>query len=987
MRPIRIFLFALATALTAGVASLFTTGSSISAVQDSFRGIISLVKNELPVSNIVDNKADTIKPTPPVPETKVTADSQQIPLALLRERFNGSDTSLIRIMVFGDSQLEGDRITSRLRTILQEKHGGSGPGLLQPLMPVLYTKTVEIRPAGSWKRYTYLSWRDGEISHRRLGPFMSFCRFLPPDSVSNRTVTASVRVTPSVFASERGAVYDRLRLFYGNLNGYCEISVDAAGLTIAADSLIRGEGPFEYSVDAGGCSDIRITFTGTGSPDIYGFSLESSAGVIVDNIPHRGSAGLEFTLTDAGFLRDMIGMLEPDLIVLHYGLNVVRNVREDYSYYQRGLERQFALLKEVSGGSVILLAGVTDMAASDAGVVRSYPNIDNIRDAQKLAAEASGVIFWDAFAAMGGESSIVRWVEHTPPLAQKDYTHFSYAGSDSLATLLYRSFFVADTAATVRPVSEPSEVIHETEVSRDTVSVGGTGASDMREHIAATAGNILAYNPASPFIFTNLAFWGFLLVLLAGYSAFYRRMAVRNLYLFVFSLFFYWKSGGIFLILLIISTLTDYIAALLIYRSSRDITRRLFLVLSLVVNLGMLGYFKYYEFLIDSVNNLFGTNLPAGNLLAEIANGLLGTTFDVTSVILPVGISFFTFQTISYTFDVYRRKVEPVRNILDFGFYVSFFPQLVAGPIVRASEFIPQLYQPWSVSKNEFGHSLYLIMKGLVKKMIISDFIALNFVDRVFETPELYSGAENLLAVYGYGLQIYCDFSGYTDIAIGVALLLGFRLPVNFNSPYKATGIADFWRRWHISLSRWLKDYLYIPLGGSRRGWIKTGVNLIITMGLGGLWHGASWRFLIWGLLHGFGLVINKIWSVFFPAPLRRRRLVTIVQILLTFNFVSFAWIFFRAESNEMAVVMIRSIFTGLNYDDVAALWVAYPAVILLIFSGYFIHFLPERTREAVRGLFVRLPVVVMLLFLSALALLLISIPTAGVQPFIYFRF
>jgi D-alanyl-lipoteichoic acid acyltransferase DltB (MBOAT superfamily) len=352
-----------------------------------------------------------------------------------------------------------------------------------------------------------------------------------------------------------------------------------------------------------------------------------------------------------------------------------------------------------------------------------------------------------------------------------------------------------------------------------------------------------------------------------------------------------------------------------------------------------------------------------------------------------VGISFFTFQTISYTVDVYRGKVMPVKNIIDFGFYVSFFPQLVAGPIVRASEFVPQLYQKFILSKREFGHALFLIGKGLIKKMIISDYISVNFVDRVFGAPEIYSGAENLLAVYGYGLQIYCDFSGYTDIAIGVALLMGFRLPVNFNSPYKATGVADFWRRWHISLSRWLKDYLYIPLGGNRKGGVRTGLNLLITMALGGLWHGASGRFVIWGLLHGIGLVINKIWAYLMPPASSKNRLITIIQIFITFNFISFAWIFFRAESNEMAFLMIRNIFTGFDINHVKHIWFGYPFVVVAIITGYLIHFIPERVKESSRGLFVRMPVVVMLASMVLLAVVLIRMQTAGIQPFIYFRF
>ncbi|HEN20623.1 MAG TPA: MBOAT family protein, partial [Desulfobacteraceae bacterium] len=383
------------------------------------------------------------------------------------------------------------------------------------------------------------------------------------------------------------------------------------------------------------------------------------------------------------------------------------------------------------------------------------------------------------------------------------------------------------------------------------------------------------------------------------YSIIFGKPLLRNSYLFLFSLFFYYKSGGIFFFLLIISTLTDYITGLVIYSSRKKIVRKLFVIISLLVNLGMLSYFKYTGFFTGIVNDIFNTDLPVIDWFAALSNFYFGTGFNIENIVLPVGISFFTFQTISYTLDVYRGKTKPVRNILDFGFYVSFFPQLVAGPIVRASEFIPQLYAPFRLSAREWSHALFLIMGGLIKKIIISDFISVNFVDRVFDTPLLYSGLENMLAVYGYGLQIYCDFSGYTDIAIGLALMLGYRLPVNFNSPYKARNISDFWRRWHISLSRWLKDYLYISLGGNRKGRLKTYVNLMITMLLGGLWHGAAWRFVIWGGLHSLGLVINKLWMKIFPRRRSPGRVKTFLSVFITFNFVTFCWVFFRAADME----------------------------------------------------------------------------------------
>jgi D-alanyl-lipoteichoic acid acyltransferase DltB (MBOAT superfamily) len=331
--------------------------------------------------------------------------------------------------------------------------------------------------------------------------------------------------------------------------------------------------------------------------------------------------------------------------------------------------------------------------------------------------------------------------------------------------------------------------------------------------------------------------------------------------------------------------------------------------------------------------------------------------------------------------------MEPVTNIIDFGFYVSFFPQLVAGPIVRASEFIPQLYAEFRLSKREFSHALFMISKGLIKKIIISDFIAINLIDRVFDTPSVYSGFENLMAIYGYGLQIYCDFSGYTDIAIGLALILGFRLPVNFNSPYKASDISDFWKRWHISLSRWLKDYLYIPLGGNRKGRIRTNLNLIITMLLGGLWHGASLRFIVWGGLHGIGLVINRIWHSIFGNRLKKRLFGRALAVFFTFQFVSFCWIFFRAPDMQSVGIMLNQIFENFSPVSYATVLVAYSSAFVLIVVGYIIHFLPEKTKEAYRGLFIRIPLIAQLAIVMVVAILLFQMRTTEVIPFIYFRF
>jgi D-alanyl-lipoteichoic acid acyltransferase DltB (MBOAT superfamily) len=356
-------------------------------------------------------------------------------------------------------------------------------------------------------------------------------------------------------------------------------------------------------------------------------------------------------------------------------------------------------------------------------------------------------------------------------------------------------------------------------------------------------------------------------------------------------------------------------------------------------------------------------------------------------IILPVGISFFSFQALSYTIDLYRHKTQPVLNIIDFGFYKSFFPQLVAGPIVRAAEFIPQMYADYALTTREMGHALFLILNGLMKKMLISDYISINFVDRVFDNPLSYSGFENLMGVYGYALQIYCDFSGYTDIAIGLALLLGFRLPINFNSPYKATDLTDFWRRWHISLSSWLRDYLYIPLGGNRKGKFRTYLNLMATMLIGGLWHGANLRFVIWGGLHGMGLVMHKLWNAIFPRRQASKGLRLLFAQFFTFQFVCFAWIFFRASDMDGARNVLSQIFNHFGGYTVPAMVVSYANIFLIMALGFTVHWVPASFKEKYRGWFITTPMYAKVIIIVLVVLVIFQVKSSVLQPFIYFQF
>ncbi|GAB4194645.1 MAG: MBOAT family protein [Thermoflexibacter sp.] len=498
--------------------------------------------------------------------------------------------------------------------------------------------------------------------------------------------------------------------------------------------------------------------------------------------------------------------------------------------------------------------------------------------------------------------------------------------------------------------------------------------------------DFLFYREEAPLIFTQVTFWGFFAAAMLCYHFLYKKIAIRNMYLMLISMYFYYLSGGYFFTLLIFSTLVDYYIGKWLHASEDPTQRKLLVTASVIINLSVLAYFKYAYFFVDVINNLLGTSLTVTNYLAVWTNAVALTDFDINTIILPVGISFYTFQTISYSVDIYRRQVQPVHNIWDFAFYVSFFPQLVAGPIVRASDFVPQIYQPYKVSEVEYGKAIYLILCGLIKKIFISDYISINFVDRVFAEPLKYSGFENLMAVYGYAIQIYCDFSGYTDIAIGIALLLGFRLNINFNSPYKAQNITDFWRRWHISLSSWLRDYLYISLGGNRKGKLRTYINLLLTMLLGGLWHGAHVRFIIWGALHGMALAVHKAFMEAFPSKTSTLG-GKILNGIITFHFVCFCWIFFRATDMQIVSNVLTQIGTNFGFEYIEANITEYYKIFFVMFLGYLVHLLPSDFKTDLTETFVKLPDLTKAIMIVGVVLLLYQVKTAALQPFIYFQF
>ncbi len=459
-------------------------------------------------------------------------------------------------------------------------------------------------------------------------------------------------------------------------------------------------------------------------------------------------------------------------------------------------------------------------------------------------------------------------------------------------------------------------------------------------------------------LFSQLEFPIFLVVVLAIVWCIPTKRS-RNSILLVASYYFYAYWDVRFCALLLASTVIDYLVARRIERSSDQAVRRRWLWLSLTSNLGMLAFFKYFNFFIDT---------------ARVALEPLGVSTQTLSIVLPVGISFYTFQTLSYTIDVYRRKICSTGSFIDFALYVAFFPQLVAGPIVRARELLPQLAKVPIWSNRRFYSGAQQFLRGAVKKVLLADRLG-EMVDIVFEGPELYSGMTLGIAALAYTGQIYYDFSGYSDMAIGVAKMLGYRFPVNFRHPYLSTSLAEFWHRWHMTLSRWLRDYLYIPLGGNRDGKRRQYRNLMLTMTLGGLWHGAAWTFVGWGALHGAGLVIQRATptSVKLAIPRPLGWLATMTVVLL-------GWILFRSSDFPAASVYVGRLTTFASGID----W--YPPLVIGALFCLVIEHVAWRTRLR-RAM--RLPLLAwyspIVTTLMIWALVLYS--PKGFRPFVYFQF
>lgn len=530
--------------------------------------------------------------------------------------------------------------------------------------------------------------------------------------------------------------------------------------------------------------------------------------------------------------------------------------------------------------------------------------------------------------------------------------------------------------------------------------------------------------------------WLLLIASLFILSFIKKSVLIRAIFMSIISFFFYFKSSEKFVILLLVSVILNYGLGKWVFTAKSDAAKKWIVALTVVINLFILGFFKYTYFFADAFNTMFATKFIPTNIFAEFGNWMFGETRFSTDILVPIGVSFFTFKTISYIIDIYRKEIEPVKNFFDFAFFVSFFPALVMGPIIRARDFIPQIYKPFQLTKREYSIAVIMIVSGLLKKVVMADYIAIHFIDKITDAPAAYPGFVSVMAMWGYSLQIYGDFSGYTDIAIGISLLMGFRLLENFDSPYKAVNVADFWRRWHKSLGAWLRDYLYIPLGGNRSGGIGTFIatfliliflifitqwyellyvygglmliylvvvrfipsarsnvyrdlNLLITLVVGGLWHGASQNFVIWGAMNGVALVVYNYWKKISPYENKTNIFVHAWKVFLTFNFITFTRIWFILENEGEPAVMLDQIWNhfGFTWDTFVLVLQTYQSALWIMLGGFIIHWLPTSWKQGYKNLFIKLPIPFQLIAIVCIVFLMYQAMTGESKPFVYLQF
>lgn len=484
--------------------------------------------------------------------------------------------------------------------------------------------------------------------------------------------------------------------------------------------------------------------------------------------------------------------------------------------------------------------------------------------------------------------------------------------------------------------------------------------------------SVLRYDSNNPLLFNT----GLFLLLFMAFLLLYRLLrfspTLKKIFVILFSLYFYYKSSAECCFILLGVCISDYVLGLILGNSHRKSVRTGIVTLNVVINVGMLVYFKYFNLLYSTIANFSSRD------------------FDALDIILPAGISFFTFRSISYIVDIYRGDMKPATNFLNYVFFLTFFPPILAGPVVRARDMMDQIEESPVATRRMVSAGLFMIMAGLIKKVIVADYISGNFVDRVFDNPSMYSGFENLMGIYGFTIQLYCDFSGYSDMAIGIALLLGYKLKMNFDAPFKSQSPTEYWRRWHISLSSWLRDYLYIPMGGNRCSKARAHMNVFNTMLIGGLWHGASWMYVIWGAWNGGLLVAHKMIRSVTPRVKeenRRKWWRVATNVFITFNLIAVGMMFFRARSLEQVGDMVHQIVYNFHLSVAPQFLEGYILIVLAMALGYFMHFSPKKWSEQLEEKYHAQSGLVQAVVLALVLLLIIQVRQSDIVPFIYLQY
>ena len=483
--------------------------------------------------------------------------------------------------------------------------------------------------------------------------------------------------------------------------------------------------------------------------------------------------------------------------------------------------------------------------------------------------------------------------------------------------------------------------------------------------------DLLAYDPANPMLFNSGLFMVLFAVFISIYQLVRHNRRAKMLLTILFSLYFYYKSSGWGVLILCGVCCSDILLAQWLHKSSSTAVRKGIVWLNVLINVGMLAYFKYF------------------NLMAGAIASIIGVGFNPLEIFLPAGISFFTFRSISYIVDIYRGQMEPSQSFLDYMFFFTFFPPLLAGPVVRAKDMLPQVRHNMPVTPAMASEGLFMIMMGLVKKVVIADYISGNFVDRIFDNPMLYSGFENLVGCIGFTIQLYCDFSGYSDKAIGFAMLLGYKFKQNFNAPFKAQNPTEFWHRWHISLSTWLRDYVYISMGGNRCSKARAYFNQFMTMVIGGLWHGASWMYVIWGAYHGLLLVLHKAFRGFVRVPeqFKDHPLLKCTNIAVTFALVVAGFTIFRAPDLETVGAIFTQIFTNFHLDVAPQFFQGYTMVVVALLAGFIAHMTPRSWVGGATEAYVSMSVVWQALVLALVLFVVVQARQSELVPFIYLQY